>query len=399
MKVVILDLLCAVPYYCGYLCRSLRSTGVDATLASPRYYLDPMCFARSGVHNDAGFLDVTASLRMRRQFLRRAVRFAEAVVNLTAWAIRLTLFRPEILHVQYLSLLVRGVALEIRFLKFVRWLGIRLVYTVHDAVLHDIGATTFGRHEEVYRMADALICHTDATKRFLLRELGISPGRIFVIPHGPLFGDMASMSEIEARSALRLSKDECIVLWQGIIKDYKGLPFLLESWKKVQQRRIPARLLVVGTGENRLLNQIRELVNGFEIRESVSMVFEFVPSDRLILYYRAADILVYPYKTITTSGALMTGVAFGKAIVATALPYFEEELHDGRDALLVPYGDSTSMADAIERLATQPALRRELGAAIASVNSRNSWETIAAATQRCYKETLGSGAREPADAA
>ena len=388
MRVVVLDLLCAVPYYCGYLCRSLQSSGADVTLASTRYYLDPGFFSRHRVRNDPGLLDLVARFHIRRPLLRQALRFVEALVNLTAWAVRFTLFRPQILHVQYLSLLLRGVGLEIWFLKFVHRLGIKIVYTVHDAVVHDLNATTFGPYEAVYRMADALICHNEVTKDRLIRELAIPPDRLWVIPHGPLFGDAAPMSENAARAALGLPENECLVLWQGIIKDYKGLPYLLESWREFRRRRVPARLLVVGTGKSRLVEETRETVRRLEIGDSVTLVLEFVPVDRLVLYYRAADVLVYPYKAITTSGALMTGVAFGKAIVTTTLPSFEEELQHDSNALLVPYGDSVAMAGAIERLVTQPEERRRLGAAAALVSTRNSWEAIAAATVHCYQETV-----------
>ena len=56
--------------------------------------------------------------------------------------------------------------------------------------------------------------------------------------------------------------------------------------------------------------------------------------------YQDAEILVYPYGEVTTSGALMTGIGYGKAIVATRLPAFEQLLHDGENALLVAYGDT-----------------------------------------------------------
>ena len=38
----------------------------------------------------------------------------------------------------------------------------------------------------------------------------------------------------------------------------------------------------------------------------------FASAEELVALYRAADIVVYPYRAITTSGALATGLALGQ---------------------------------------------------------------------------------------
>ena len=40
------------------------------------------------------------------------------------------------------------------------------------------------------------------------------------------------------------------------------------------------------------------------------MHFRFISTEELVALYRAADVVVYPYRAITTSGALATGLAF-----------------------------------------------------------------------------------------
>ena len=67
----------------------------------------------------------------------------------------------------------------------------------------------------------------------------------------------------------------------------------------------------------------------------VKLHFRFISTEELVALYRAADVVVYPYRAITTSGALATGLALGKAIVASDLPVFRELLTDRESALLV----------------------------------------------------------------
>ena len=50
---------------------------------------------------------------------------------------------------------------------------------------------------------------------------------------------------------------------------------------------------------------------------NVTLDLRFVSPEELVALYRAADIVTYPYRAITTSGALATGLALGKAVVAS----------------------------------------------------------------------------------
>jgi GNAT superfamily N-acetyltransferase len=61
--------------------------------------------------------------------------------------------------------------------------------------------------------------------------------------------------------------------------------------------------------------------------------------------------------------AVMEALALGLPIVATRVGGIAEEFTDGVDALLVPAQDSSALAEALERVATDTELRAQLGAA------------------------------------
>lgn len=95
------------------------------------------------------------------------------------------------------------------------------------------------------------------------------------------------------------------------------------------------------------------------------------PPARLDPYHRAFDIALLPYQPATGratgTGPCATGpfasMAHGKAIVASDLPDLREVLSDGVDCLLRPPDDVAAWADAVARLAADPAARAALGAA------------------------------------
>jgi glycosyltransferase involved in cell wall biosynthesis len=188
-----------------------------------------------------------------------------------------------------------------------------------------------------------------------------------------------------------LDQAEPLVLFQGVIGEYKGVLFLLEAWKSIKQTGMGGRLLVAGTGNPQILAKIREKVASDGIADSVTLRLEFIPVAQLPLLYQAADVLVYPYKAGTTSGALLTGLNYGKAIVATRLAVFEQHLTDGKTALLVEYGATECLALAIGDLLREPDLRAQLASALSrQASARIGWEEIASKTRDCYDSVLAA---------
>src|SRR6185312_4927107 len=179
-----------------------------------------------------------------------------------------------------------------------------------------------------------------------------------------------------------------LVLWQGIIFPYKGIDLLLEAWQQVEAGCDNASLAIVGTGAPDLLGQIQTQVKDLGLQR-VHLAFRFVSTEELVALYRAAAIVVYPYRAITTSGALATGLALGKTIVATDLPVFRELLHNRENALLVPQ-DPPALAAAILELAGDPALRGRLGEAVRRMDYGDaSWAAIARDTIAVYRQVCG----------
>ncbi|MGB7435019.1 MAG: glycosyltransferase family 4 protein [Candidatus Acidiferrum sp.] len=388
IKVFLMDLWCYVPYYDRYLCESLTRENITVILGSVCPYQDPEYFARNGLRNDPGFVDIVPKLGISNDTTRRTLMLVESCINMAALLARFTISKPDIVHVQWIPL-VRRLPFEIWFLRVVKKLGIKLVYTAHNVLPHDTGVAFVPVFTRVYREMDAIICHTDEAKRRLVREFSLDPERVSVIAHGPLLQDAKLRSVRASKAQLSVPENEVLVVWQGFVRSYKGLDFLLESWRKVDALGLNARLLIAGTGESGLLEAVEEQVDRLHLRESVRLDFRFIPDPELPTYYQASDILVYPYREVTTSGALMTALAYRKAIVATALPAFREVLQDGETALLVNYGDVDGLADALTRLIRNPQERERLAwGVVASDNFDNSWAHIAGETRQLYTTVL-----------
>ncbi len=383
-RVFLMDLWSTVPYYTAYLARALQRAGVQVQVGAITYYLDPQCFRGRGVRLDPGCLDIAGRLRLPK-LLRRVLKLAEGTLNMAALVVRFLISPPEVVHVQFLPLLRSRMPLDLWFVRFCAWRGARTVLTVHDLLPHDTGTAHLALYRSLYGSMDRLICHSPHVRARLEQEMGIAPEKVAVIPHGPFFYDMPFGNAADVRRSLNVLPGQRMVLWQGILFPYKGVDLLLEAWQQVEQRAEDLCLVVLGTGDPALLEALRSQAEQLGLTR-VRFHFRFCTVEELVAAYRAADAVVYPYRAITTSGALATGLALGVPIVASDLPVFREVLRDGENALLVDPTDAGALASALCRLASDDCLREKLREQVRSMQfGEESWRAIAQATLATYR--------------
>jgi glycosyltransferase involved in cell wall biosynthesis len=384
-----MDLWATVPYYTAYLSRALLAEGVDVIVGSITYYLDPDCFTSRRIKVDPGLLNMVGRFPLPR-LPRRVLKLIEALVNLFALTARFLISPPEVIHVQFLPMLKWHLPLDLWFLKFCRSRGSKIVLTVHDVLPHNTGETYKPTFLQLYEKVDRIICHSEHIRTLLGKEFSVPGNKVSVIPHGPFFYDLPVARTGQTSPSFDPGPNNVQVLWQGIISPYKGVDLLLRAWKEVEARDHDCRLSIVGTGAPELLEQIRGQVKSLELKR-VELQLRFISTQELVALYRAADVVVYPYRAITTSGALATGLALGKAIVASDLPVFRELLTDRDNALLVDPHNSAELAGALVELAQDTALREHLSSRVRAMDfGDRSWLSIAKNTLQVYQSAMTS---------
>lgn len=384
LRIFMMDLWATVPYYTAYLSKALLREGADVTVGSITYYLDPGCFTSRGLRLDPGLLDIVGRYRLPK-WPRRLLKFPEAMLNLAALGFRFLVSPPDVIHVQYLPMLKWRVPLDLWFLRFCRARGSKIVLTVHDLLPHDTGERHKAIFLKLYAMVDAIICHSDSIRGRLRQEFAVPEAKISVIPHGPFFYDLHAAGSDDALRSFNLPANAQTVLWQGILFPYKGVDVLLDAWQQVEAHCAGAILVIAGTGAPDLLDQVRAQAAALGLKRA-HLHFRFLSTEELVALYRAAAVVVYPYNAITTSGALATGLALGKTIVASDLPVFRELLTDRENALLVPPRDPRALAAALTELLRDPMLRETLAAKVRAMDfGESSWLSIAEKTLAVYK--------------
>jgi glycosyltransferase involved in cell wall biosynthesis len=382
MKAVLVDLLCSTPSYCGELAMALRESGLDAELASPRFYLEPRfldAYPRSSWIRD---LTVHAA---RPRPLRLAVRAVEGSLNYARLLARIRAKSYDVVHVQWIPLEDRASP----FMPILRSLcddaGTLLVLTVHNAVPHDRVQVDLAVLKRNLDCAHLIVALTEHVAFELSRDVGtVSP--IVVIPLSALFvnHDLPPRGEAIARLG---DPTGPIVLFLGLIRPYKGLDLLSEAWQEVRNSFPDATLFVVG--------KVLDDASGLELRrlhghEGVRFIDHYVPVSEMLDYYAVADTVVFPYRRISQSGALMTAAGLGRPTVVTPIAGFLEQVGHLRSAVVA---DEVSGAAIARALIYSLERREELAVAAehdraAIAGSPIGWASVARATVRAYETNL-----------
>jgi colanic acid/amylovoran biosynthesis glycosyltransferase len=139
----------------------------------------------------------------------------------------------------------------------------------------------------------------------------------------------------------------------------KGQSVLLQALALLHGRGIPLHATLIGGGvdEARLKLLARELGIANDVRFTSALSH----ADTLACL-RRADIFALPSFAEGVPVALMEAMSLGIPCVSTSIAGIPELIRTGRDGLLVAPGDTLALADALEALLKDQALRRSLAA-------------------------------------
>jgi glycosyltransferase involved in cell wall biosynthesis len=181
--------------------------------------------------------------------------------------------------------------------------------------------------------------------------------RCHVIPYG-IDTSHFEHGDPEAVQRIRRQYGERLVISVGRLVYYKGFECLLRAMVNVR-----GKLLIIGDGP--LRGGLQSLASQLGISDKVAFAGE-IQNAQMAPYYHASD--VFALASVARSEAFgivqIEAMAAGLPVVNTSLdsgvPYVS--LHQ-QTGLTVPPGDSAALADAINRLLDDPALRESFGRA------------------------------------
>ncbi|MEJ8640813.1 glycosyltransferase family 4 protein [Streptomyces sp. MS1.HAVA.3] len=237
----------------------------------------------------------------------------------------------------------------------------------------------FGR---VARAAAAVIVLTGEQARFVQDAYRVPASRVHVVPNGvgPEFfrpaGSAASDSAALPASSDAPAPRPLQLLYVGRLSAQKNVARLLDAMSLV---RAPVRLRVVGDGE--LGGELRARAARLGLDAHVEFTGP-LHGEELVAAYRGADAFVLPSDREGMPLAALEAMASRLPVLATDVPGNTELLGD---VGLLAAPEPAALAAAVDRLATDPELRRELAGRSAERARRHTWEEVAQQVEHVYR--------------
>ncbi|AFY47770.1 glycosyltransferase [Nostoc sp. PCC 7524] len=298
--------------------------------------------------------------------------------------------RYDLIHLHWILPYLKGknsffkLAYTVKFLldvALVKLAGVKIVWTIHNRVNHDshFPAIELWLRRNLAKMVDSIILHNQATLEVIAQEYQFSPQKASVILHGH-YRDVyhPPIEQSIARQKLDLPSQGYIFLNLGLLRPYKGIEKLIDTWSKNQDVFSQHTLLIAGKADSIYATKLQQkIVN----TKGIALIPEFIDEERIHLFFSAATVVVLPYENILNSGSLILAMTYGLPVIAPRIGSIPEYLGNA-DQLLYEADDISGLFKSMDMSLKNDL--RQLSQDVIKACDRLNWNKIAQDTAKTY---------------
>jgi beta-1,4-mannosyltransferase len=261
-------------------------------------------------------------------------------------ALKQDLNSTSVLHLHWVNPYLKGntwitrLVYSLKFLadiSIARLTGVKIIWTIHNRLSHE---AQFPRLElwtlrRLVKLVDRIIVHQQASQPELAELYQFDSDQAIVIPHGHYRSVYpAAISSSEARTLLGLPTVGKLYLNLGMLRPYKGIERLLQTWRNHPEVTAGHSLLIAGKSLDPQFGQY--LAQQVANTKGAILHLGFVENHQIPIYFSAADIVVLPFENILTSGSLLLAMSYAKPIIAPRSLTVTETVGDAAALLYDP---------------------------------------------------------------
>ncbi|HKG51031.1 MAG TPA: D-inositol-3-phosphate glycosyltransferase [Actinomycetales bacterium] len=300
---------------------------------------------------------------------------------------------------------------QVGWLAAERW-QVPLVHTMHTmarvknlSLADGDTAEPAGREigeAQVVEAADRLVANTDEERDQLVALYGADRERVAVVPPGvdlDRFTPVPQAGRRAARESLGIAPDANLLLFVGRIQPLKAPDVLVRATARLLDRRPDLRpslvVAVVGGPSGSGLREPESLAR-LVADLGLGDVVRFAPpaaADRLVDWYRAADLVAVPSYSESFGLVALEAQACGTPVVAAAVGGLRETVADGVSGVLVPDHEPGMWADAVASLLDDAPRRRRLSAGAVRHAARYGWDATVDGLLEVYAQARSTPRR------
>ena len=155
------------------------------------------------------------------------------------------------------------------------------------------------------------------------------------------------IDKITARKKLGLSAKN-IILYFGIIRDYKGFDILLNAIAELKDSGLDFHLLAGGEcyGSDEKYTQ---LISNLGISDYITWHNKYIPDSEVSNYFSAADVVALPYRTASQSGVTQIAYSYDLPVIVTKVGGLPEIVDEGQSGFTIEPENPKELANILEK--------------------------------------------------
>ena len=243
----------------------------------------------------------------------------------------------DVVHIQWLLMY----KLDIWFLSKLKQLGIKVVYTAHNAIPHVDGESAVAELKKIYSLVDVIVVHGESIKDELCAYFpDVNPDSILIQKHGTYSYQDASFDSrtVDAEVSRKVDSYERRYIIFGNQFYNKGSDRVLRMWSGGNLDLSNSLLIYTGRltekyeGYEEALENAKQLPNFLHIDG-------YLESNLLNYLIHKADAVLLPYRHASMSGVVFQAAEFSKPVLLTKVGALADYVVDGYDSILVENED------------------------------------------------------------
>ena len=233
------------------------------------------------------------------------------------------------------------------------------------------------------RRARRVIAISESTARDVQAAFGVAAGRVDVAVPGV---DARFFAPVSAEEIARFRQEKGLparfALFLGTLEPRKNLVTLLRAYAALPDRAVK---LVLAGGKGWLYDEVFAAIEALGLSGD-TLTPGYVPGEELPLWYRAAEVFVYPSVYEGFGLPLLEAMACETPVIAADTSSLPEAVGD--TGLLVPPADVEAWTEALAHAIKSAGWRAEAGARGAARARAFTWARTAAQTVAVYRRAL-----------
>ena len=191
------------------------------------------------------------------------------------------------------------------------------------------------------------------------------------------------IDKITARKKLGLSAKN-IILYFGIIRDYKGFDILLNAIAELKDSGLDFHLLAGGEcyGSDEKYTQ---LISNLGISDYITWHNKYIPDSEVSNYFSAADVVALPYRTASQSGVTQIAYSYDLPVIVTKVGGLPEIVDEGQSGITIEPENPTELANILEKN-LEAGTFLEMATYIKKFKQKFSWEYFVNGIELVYSK-------------